>query len=746
MCFFYKTAVGKRLLHVLNLVLTTFARVPYQIISFMRITILLFLFLIRCLPLLHATHIVGGEITYTCMGDQQFKVRLTVYRDCYNGEPPFDNPAYIGVYNAQWALVDSLKILVSPDDTLPILLSNPCLVAPPNVCVHRTSYEGIVSLPIVPGGYTVVYQRCCRNTLIRNIVSPLSTGASFTAEISQRALMECNTSAVFNNWPPVAICVHEPIDFDHSASDVDGDSLVYRLCTPLTGATETNPIPQPPNPGPYVEVTWRDPPYDLSNMLGGEPLTIDANTGFLTGIPNTLGNFVVGICVDEYRDGQILSTTRRDFQYNVADCGQPVAAFFSPEIVCDTLQVAFQNQSVSSNSYLWYFDWDGDLSKTSTAFAPAFIYQDTGVYTIALIANPGGICSDTTFRQIHLTDSYVDADLSIQFPDCDEMGAILQANDMSVDAAFGIVAWNWRLSGPGNTQVQSTEQNPEFSITNPGNYQLNLTVTSGNGCTNTLTLPFKSPIPPTSLLADSLAICSGDTIPLFPKADADFTYNWTPAATLSNATAPNPLAFPTSTTTYSVQISGNGPCVVEKDVQVAVLNPGALIVTADPTMVLIGGSSQLEASFPGATGFLWEPSGTLSSGDIPNPVATPTDSTTYTVTALLSSGCDVRASVTITVLFPACEESFVFFPTAFSPNGDHENDILKLESSIVKEVYWAVYNRWGQKMFETNSPDDFWDGTFQGVAQPAETYGYYLRVLCVNDQLLVKKGNVTLLR
>lgn len=712
----------------------------------MRLSLLFLLILLCSISSLYATHIVGGEITYECLGNQQYKVRLTVYRDCYNGEPWFDNPAYIGIYNTQWDLTDSLEILVSPDDTLPIILSNPCLVAPPNVCVHRTSYEGIVHLPVIPGGYTVVYQRCCRNFLIRNIIDPLATGASFIAEISEQALIDCNTSAVFNNWPPVAICVHEPIDFDHSASDADGDSLVYRLCTPLTGATAASPIPQPPNPGPYQEITWRDPPYNLSNMLGGDALTIDPATGFLTGIPNTLGNFVVGICVDEYRNGAVLSTTRRDFQYNVADCGQPVAAFFSPEVVCDTLRVQFQNESTSSTSYQWYFDWGGDLSKTSTVFTPVFVYPDTGMYTVALIANPGGICSDTFFKQIHLTESFVAADLMVQFPDCDEMGALLQATDQSIDNFFGITAWKWRLTGPESTLQQSTEQNPDFSVTLPGNYQLMLTVTSGNGCTGSVTLPFKSPIPPTKLLKDSLSICSGDTIALFPLADTGFTYHWTPATALSDANAPNPLAFPENTTTYQVQISGNGPCIVDKTIKVTVLDPGTLTITATPTTVFIGGSSQLEASFPGANGFLWEPAGTLSAADIPNPVATPTDSTVYHVTALLSSGCDVSGSVAVRVLFPDCDEPYIFFPTAFSPNGDHENDILKLEGSYVEEVYWAVYNRWGQLLFEAFSPDDAWDGTYKGEPQPAETYGYYLRVRCPNEKELVKKGNVTLLR
>lgn len=713
----------------------------------MRLSLLLFVFFAG-LPALRATHIVGGEVTYECLGDNQYRIRLDVYRDCYNGQPPFDNPASIGIYDQNWILVDTLELYVTAEynDTLPVTLSNPCLVAPPNVCVHRMLYEGVVTLPVIPGGYTVVYQRCCRNTLIRNIINPLATGASFIAEISEQSLQACNTSAVFNNWPPVAICVHEPIDFDHSASDANGDSLVYRLCTPLRGATESNPAPQPPHPGPYQEITWRDPPYDLNNVLGGTPLTIDPATGFMTGIPNTLGNYVVGICVDEYRDGQLLSTTRRDFQYNVADCGKPVAAFFSPEVVCDTLLVSFNNTSSSATAFQWFFDWEGDQSQTSTAVMPGFIYPDTGFYTIALIANPGEACSDTTYREIHLTHSHIAAALDFEFPDCDETGVLLQASDLSVDNTFGIVSWQWNLTGPNNSMAASMEQHPDFTVTQPGNYQLKLTVTSGNGCTNTLTLPFKSPLPPIGLLADSLSICKGDTIALFPGADPDFVYQWSPATFLSATNTPNPLAFPDNTITYGVEISGNGPCILQKDVKVSVLTPGLLTATATPETILVGGSSQLEATLPGAIGFIWEPPGTLSAPDVFNPVARPSDSTTYVVTAFLSSGCDVQTSVRVRVLHPLCDEPFVFFPTAFSPNGDSENDVLQLESSFLKEVYWAVYNRWGQKMFDTNDPNGSWDGTFQGEPQPAETYGYYLQARCPDGQELLKKGNVTLLR
>ena len=98
------------------------------------------------------------------------------------------------------------------------------------------------------------------------------------------------------------------------------------------------------------------------------------------------------------------------------------------------------------------------------------------------------------------------------------------------------------------------------------------------------------------------------------------------------------------------------------------------------------------------------------------------------------------------MLPPVCGPPFVFLPTAFSPNGDGENDVLKLESNITVEVYWAVYNRWGEKVFEADSLDDYWDGYYKGAEQPTETYGYYLRARCADGQEMFRKGNITLLR
>ena len=169
---------------------------------------------------------MGGEITYRCLGDSTYEVTLTVYRDCYNGVPWFDEIGYIGVYDTAWNLVNSLQPThvqgLSKVDTLDINLADPCLVAPPNVCVNWYSYRATINLPYRPGGYVLVYQRCCRNQLIRNLLKdPEAVGASYTAYLSEFTLQHCNSSPLFRSWPPPAICIHQPIDYDHGADDVE---------------------------------------------------------------------------------------------------------------------------------------------------------------------------------------------------------------------------------------------------------------------------------------------------------------------------------------------------------------------------------------------------------------------------------------------------------------------------------------------------------------------------------------------
>ena len=318
---------------------------------------------------LNSTHIVGGDITYKCLGENDtYEITLTVRRDCQYGadDAPFDSPLYLTIFNGENQFMnrrgDNGYIFMEflGQDTLQSDFDSDCVNQGSPVCVHEAVYKGRVILPYESSGYTLAYQRCCRNQTLNNIVNPLTTGATYYTHISSSSLEQCNNSPVFNDWPPIYICADRQLNFDHSATDVDGDRLVYELCTPSQGATINKPKPTKTSTPPFDTIIWKAP-YSPANVLGGDALTIDPNTGVLTARPNLIGQFLVGVCVKEYRNGQLISTTRRDFEFNVRPCAdKPIPDFELISQLCDGLEQKFKNTTINGLTYTWYFDRDND--------------------------------------------------------------------------------------------------------------------------------------------------------------------------------------------------------------------------------------------------------------------------------------------------------------------------------------------------------------------------------------------------
>jgi len=172
-----------------------------------------------------ATHIIGGEIYYDHLGGGLYNVTLTLYRDCTG--IPFDGTAVIGVFDGvNFNLLQVQQLTFPGGSNVPIVLETPCLSFPPNVCVQTTSYTGLFNLPLTPNGYILTYQRCCRTDEIGNLISPGDLGLTVTTRIPGESV-PVNSSPRFNELPPVALCLNSPLVFDHSATDPDGDSLVY---------------------------------------------------------------------------------------------------------------------------------------------------------------------------------------------------------------------------------------------------------------------------------------------------------------------------------------------------------------------------------------------------------------------------------------------------------------------------------------------------------------------------------------
>ena len=144
-----------------------------------------------------------------------------------------------------------------------------------------------------------------------------------------------------------------------------------------------------------------------------------------------------------------------------------------------------------------------------------------------------------------------------------------------------------------------------------------------------------------------------------------------------------------------------------------------------------------------AVRYLWE-FGDNTTGTEVNPIHQYNKTGSYKVclNAYNISNCPSK----LCRMVPAEIQPIVGLPTAFSPNGDGENDILYVRGAAIKTLDLKIFNRWGQLIFETTSQDVGWDGTYNGQPQPVEAYGYVLNVSFIDSSVKQMKGNITLLR
>ncbi len=590
-----------------------------------------------------ATHLIGGNFRYSWLGGTQYEITMILFRDCNPGTAPMPTSATFKIYNASGGLVQSQFVPINGGPVqLPISTNDPCLTPPSNICVQQGTFTKTVNLGPSAGGYWVVWQSCCRNGTIINLINPLSQGMTLFMKIPDPGTYPGNSSPVFNNFPPLAVCLNAPLNFDHSASDLNGDSLSYKL-VPSYGQTG------PPNP-PYNWVNYASgysPSYPLAS---NPPLAIDPVTGLLTGTPNLLGQFVVNIGVDEWRNGVKIGEYFREIQFNVANCLQAVTAAIpgipqangGPNLIyaCHDYTVNFGNNSAGATSYFWDFGDPTTTNDTSTAEFPSYTYPDTGTYLVTLIANPGFTCADTAYALVILYPS-VNANFTYQGDNCQY--SPIQFYDSSTTTFGTFINWQWYFGDGGSDTVQ----NPVHTYLGIGNFNTWLIVTTDKGCIDTVIIPVPINLTPQINAGWDQTICRGESTTLNPVGSG--SWSWSPGSSLNDSTLKNPIATPLTTTTYTATLTSLNGCTNTDTVTVFVLN--LPIVDAGPDLILCNSQSgqiNATASDPaGIQSISWNPSAGLSSTTILNPFANPVSTTTYTLTVTSNNGCTSVDSVTV---------------------------------------------------------------------------------------------------
>lgn len=599
-----------------------------------------------------ATHFAGGVIEVECQGGNSFLFRVIKYRDA-GGAVNYGNNINlvvdpIGTGNNSSVLLTriSTNLNLQPPTT------NPCLIPPPNSGIEEHIYEGTGTLN-AGTAYHLFETTNARNGTLNVQGQPDGT---IYALFPDPGVYACNNSPQFLVGPPVSVCINEPLNYDNSATDIDGDVLQYRFCEALAGPGGGTP---PFNSVPYA------PPYTALNPVSANPgLSIDPTTGFVTGTPNLAGRWVFTVCVDEYRNGVKIGEYRRDVQMTVTSCSQSVTAnvnidytslaLGTPVIAsCDDSTVSFVTTNNNAFSYNWDFGVAGINTDTSTQQNPTYTYPDTGTYTARLIINDGYICADTALVTV-IVYPYTYPGFTVQEPQC--VGQPVQFTDTSNYTYGTTFSWAWNFGAVG--VPNSGQQNPSRTYTQAGTYNVSLIVESSKGCRDNAVQQVSVYNPPAANAGPpTITVCEGAPVTLPAQASGATSFQWTsPSGTssLSCDTCLNPIATPTTNTVYSLTATGPGGCSKGDFITVVVIPSPK--VDAGPDQFLCGtGSVQLNAqitSGPVGVFWSWTPTIGLNASVIPNPTASPPQTTTYIVTATSAAG-NCKGTDTVTVYLNA---------------------------------------------------------------------------------------------
>lgn len=430
------------------------------------------------------------------------------------------------------------------------------------------------------------------------------------------------------------------------------------------------------------------------------------------------------------------------------------ALSISADSVCLGAPVTMTNLSTAGTSAplsTFYFDIQPDGTPDYTTSPVVVTYPAAGVHNVLLVQTDNNGCLDSA-RKIITVHALPVANFN------NDTTCVSQSNTFSSASLVGdgsITVYNWTLNGVGIGGNASSFSNV---FTNPGTNLVCLSVQDIYGCADTLCKNvevFSSPLDTVSPL--DTTICAGYSASFHVTGPRFDHVQWVPSTWVDNPTSTDVTITPGQTIRYQVY-SYFRQCKPKIDtVNIWVIDSVPVSATADPENIVLGLSSNVTSTVKGTIdSIVWDPDSTLNCRNCRNPIATPSQTTTYNATVYYSKNgvvCSNRTSVTITV-YKSCDNSLIYVPNTFTPNSDGKNDAFRLRGQGISKVnYFRVYDRWGKLVFEANGVDDpnnaAWNGGLHNDLSKPENSGVYVYVFeiqCVTGQTVSGKGNVTLVR
>ncbi len=597
---------------------------------------------------LKASHITGGEMFYTFAGfsngTYKYNVTLKLYQRCESGRE-FPNPTIVSLFDKTTGRrLDDISVLISSEQNINISNPDPCISNPPTVCYDIAYYNFTISVPSTLDGYVLASQINYRINGINNLTpGSNNVGATYTAEIpGNRPLTTApeNNSAKFVGSDLVVVCANNQFTYSFKAFDQDGDDLRYSFCGAYA-STGTGGGTSPTNPPPFPKVPYASTYSEFTPL--GQGVQVNPTTGLLTGIAPPNGIYVVTVCVEELRNGNVIARQRKDIQINIADCNVANATLLPEYFLCrntQTINIANQSTSPLINTTDWDFtDNTNTVIYSTTGPSATYTFPAIGIYKVKLVINRGQPCSDSTTSLIRVFPGF--------FPDFDVLGRCISKPTFFIDKTTSVYgranSWKWDFGELTTVTDNSNLQNPTYTYPTIGIKNIMLIATDTRGCRDTVIKAIEvAEKPPLNLSFKDTLICINDRLTL--QANGSGIYSWTPLQNIINPTTATPTVSPLTTTTYYVDIDDNG-CQNKDSVKVNVVNFVTLQAMAD-TIVCRGDLTQLSVNSDGLQ-YAWSPASETIDPFVKNPIVKTNNSlTNFQVTAVIG-GCSATDNIIV---------------------------------------------------------------------------------------------------
>ena len=426
---------------------------------------------------------------------------------------------------------------------------------------------------------------------------------------------------------------------------------------------------------------------------------------------------------------------KKQFTDTVKVYQSPLIEIVGDSAACAPAAFTFSGKVIRGEAAQLRWTWNLGNGETATGQNPAAQhYSSDGDFTITTVATNQHGCSDTAVRKA-VVYSLPTTTAGASHWIC--RGSLTQLK------ATGADRYQWQpVSSLSCTECDS----PLAAPTDITQY----TVTGYNrfGCSRTDSITVRVHQPFTLKVEKGDTVCAGQAVMLTASGAGEYT--WLPSTGVKNPSAASSPATPGVSTQYTVIAKDTAGCFTDSGRVYIKVWPIPTIETETAKTLAVGNTLTLKPKYSAdVSRYEWSNRQTLSCAACPSPVASPKTETNYTIEVKNDGGCVAKESIIVKVI---CNGGNLFIPNTFSPNDDGTNDRFYPRGTGISSIKsLKVFNRWGEmvfsrKNFNANDAAAGWDGKLKGTGLSPDVFVYTCEVVCLNNEVLLYRGDVTLLR